>query len=140
MLVDLGRNSMVVSVSPGDSGSFYDDKTGDGGSLGLPPTLENCIDSLDKRAPSNEWNVKDYVPIGIFILPPIIVRQVAEFAGQPVSGEVQLNLGQAIAPFRDQPIFSADDKTFWKFDRVTDSWNPVHYDDIIPPIFTPPKG
>jgi hypothetical protein len=139
MLVDLGPNSTVVSVSPGDSGSIYDEKTGDGGSLGLPPTPENCAKSLDKRAPSNEWNVKDYVPIGIFILPPIVVRQVVDVAGDAVPCEVELGRDQVIALFPDQPIFTTDDKTFLKFDRATNRWKPVRYHDIIPPVFTP-KG
>jgi hypothetical protein len=37
--------------------------------------------------PSNEWHVHDYLPIGIFILLPIIVRQTQKIEGldEPVS-------------------------------------------------------
>ncbi len=38
------------------------------------PTEENCRNSIDNRLTSNEWHVKDYVPVGLFILPPIVVR------------------------------------------------------------------
>jgi hypothetical protein len=129
----------VISVSPGDSGSSYDEKTGESGSLGLPATPENCADSVDNRKPSNEWIVRDYAPAGIYILPPIIVRQLGELNGEAVSGEGELNLAQAITPFPDQSIYSANEDSFLRFDRATGKWKPVRYDDIIPPNPVEPK-
>jgi hypothetical protein len=54
LLIDLGADSRVLSVSPGDSGSYYNEQTGTGNSLGLETTAQNCADSIDKRQPSNE--------------------------------------------------------------------------------------
>ena len=126
IIVDIGPATVIHSVSPSDSGSS------DMGSLGLPPTEENCAASIDQRTTSNEWHVQDYVPVGIFILPPIVVRQVAIFMGEPTPGEVGPNLQTAIAPFPNQRIFGADDQTFWEFDRPSGQWRAVSYDDVIP--------
>ena len=92
----------------------------------MEPTPKNFADSIDGRAPSNEWVVRDYIPLGIYILPPIIVRQVL--------GEVEISLEHAVAPFPDQPIYSANQNTFLKFDRASGKWIGVSYNDIIPPI------
>src|SRR5690606_4684451 len=42
ILVDIGPGTLIHSVSPSDSGSSLL------GSLGLPPSEQNCIDSIDK--------------------------------------------------------------------------------------------
>jgi hypothetical protein len=128
MLVDIERNSTILSVAPGDSGSSSL------GSLGLPPIEENCAASIDRRETSNEWHVQDYLPLGIFILPPIFVRQVQRFEGidDPVSGEVQLQLEHAIGLFPDKRIFSANQRTFLELDRPSVQWKAVAYEDIIP--------
>ena len=102
IIVDIGPGTVIHSVSPSDSGSS------EIGSLGLTPTEENCAASIDQHMTSNEWHVQDYVPVGIFILPPIVARQVAIFMGEPTAGEVELNLQTAVAPFADQRIFSAN--------------------------------
>jgi hypothetical protein len=97
-------------------------------------TAENCAASIDKRDPSNEWHVQDYVPVGIFILPPITVRQIQRVEGfdEPISGEIELRLDQAVAPFPDERIFTVNKETFLELDRSTGRWNAVAYDDIIP--------
>jgi hypothetical protein len=79
--------------------------------------------------------VQDYVPVGIFILPPIIVRQVQKIEGldEPVSAEVELHLGEAITPFADERIFSANKRGFLEFDRPSGEWKAIAYDGIIPP-------
>jgi hypothetical protein len=127
IIVDIGPATVIRSVSPSDSGSS------EIGSLGLPPTEENCAASIDQRTTSNEWHVQDYVPVGIFILPPILVRQVAIVMDEPIPGEVELELQAAVAPFPDQRIFGADAQTFWEFDRASGRWRAVSYDDVIPP-------
>ena len=126
IIVDVGSATVIHSVSPSDSGSS------EIGSLGLPPTEENCAASIDQRTTSNEWHVQDYVPVGIFILPPIVIRQVAIVMGEPIAGEVELNLQTAVAPFADQRIFSANARTFLEFDRPSGQWRAVLYDEIIP--------
>jgi hypothetical protein len=133
MLIDLGPNSTLISVLPEDSGSC------ELGSLGLPPTPQNCADSIDKRNQSNEWVVKDYVPLGIFVLPPIRVRQMVDFEGQRVPDERELQLTDVVAAFLGHPIFSASPRTFLKFDPADRNWKGVSYDDIMPRLFTPPQ-
>lgn len=127
LLVDIGDGTQIRSVSPSDSGS------GLAGSFGVAPTHQNCADSIDNRTTSNEWHVGDYIPIGIFILPPIWVRQVIDLHGYATSTEVQLELGQAIAPFPEQRLFSANERTFLEFDRSVNGFKAVPYDEIIPP-------
>jgi hypothetical protein len=88
----------------------------DYGSLGLPSTEDNCAASIDRREPSNEWHVHDYLPIGIFILLPIIVRQTQKIEGldEPVSGEVALEVEQAIAPFPASEFLAPTKRRFWR--------------------------
>lgn len=125
IVVDTVPATVICSVSPSDSGSS------EIGSLGLTPTEENCAASIDRRETSNEWHVQDYVPVGIFILPPIFVRQTVEMRGEPVSGDVRLTLPQAIEPFAGQRIFSANGRTFLELDRSSGEWKAVAYEDII---------
>ena len=131
LLVDIRAESRVISVSPGDSGSYYDEQTGAGGSLGLQPTSQNCADSIDGRRPSNEWIVENYIPIGIYILPPIIVRQLGKICGETVTDEIEISLDQAIAPFPERPIYSANKNGFLKYNRKSKAWKAVEYNDII---------
>lgn len=127
MLVDIGPSTIIRSVSPGDSGSNPD------GSLGLPPTAENCASSIDDRENSNEWHIQDFVPIGVFVLPPLLKRQVQVFMGEPVSGDTPITFGDAIAPFPGHRIFSAKKDRFVEFDRASGTWRDIAYDDIIVP-------
>lgn len=101
----------------------------------MDPTPETCADSIDQRETSNEWRIADYVPVGIFILPPIFVRQAQTLEGlhEPILAEVGLSLEQAIAPFPDQRILSANARTFLEFERAAQDWKPIAYDDIIRP-------
>jgi hypothetical protein len=127
MLVDIGPRTKIRSVSPGDSGSNPD------GSLGLPPTAENCASSIDDRETSNEWHIQDFIPIGVFVLPPLLTRQVKVLMGEPISGDTLITFGDAIAPFPDHRIFSAREHRFVEFDRASAKWRDVAYDDIIVP-------
>jgi hypothetical protein len=113
VVVDIGPNTVITSVSAGDSGSNSE------GSLGVVPSEQNCADSIDKRLTSNEWRVQDYQSIGIFILPPIVVRQVSSVNGDLVAGEVEIDLAQAIAPFSDKRIFTANQQKFLELDHVS---------------------
>ena len=125
MLVDIGPGTVINSVSPGDSGSNVE------GSLGRDPTEENCNISIDDRLTSNEWHVQDYVPVGIFILPPIIVRQIHEIGGVPTAIEVKIEPEEAISLFPGERVFSANERTFLEWDRVAAHWGAVGYDDIF---------
>jgi hypothetical protein len=126
MVVDIGSETIIERVHPSDAGS------GPAGSVGSPSTEEGCAESIDKRTTSNEWCVRNYVPIGIFILPPIYVPTVVQIAGEPTRVEKFTALEAAIEPFPGQRIFSADKSSFWEFDRLVGAWKRITYDEVIP--------
>ena len=125
MIADITQKTVIDSVYPHDSGS------NPLGSLGLPPTEQNCIASIDERLTSNEWRVRDYLPIGIFILPPIYVRKTFNLKGLPTPVETEIDFGEAIFPFPDQRIFSANDRIFLEYDRNKRNWRAVPYEEIL---------
>ena len=127
ILVDIGPTTQIKSVSASDSGSNPD------GSFGLPPTAENCASSIDDRETSNEWHIQDFVPIGIFVLPPLLTRQVGVFMGEPVSGDTPITFDDAIAPFPGLRIFGARADRFVEFDRASGKWRDIAYDEMIVP-------
>jgi hypothetical protein len=127
ILVDLGPVTVIKSVCHTDSGSSLL------GSLGLPATAQSCADSIDKRTYSNEWHVQDYVPVGVFFLPPIFVRGLITVGGQDLSGEKAITLADAMLPFPQQRLFSANATTFLELDRQAGAWKALTYDDIIAP-------
>jgi hypothetical protein len=125
LLVDIGKDTTIEDVFPGDSGSS------EYGSTGCEPTEQNCAMSIDARTSSNEWGIKNYVPIGIFVLPPIYVPTVVQIAGEPTRVESSMELGAAIAPFPSQRVFGTDVSSFLEFDRLTGNWRRIAYDEII---------
>lgn len=125
MLVDIGPATMIHSVSPGDSGSSPF------GSLGLPPSEVSCAASIDQRETSNEWHVQDYVPVGIFILPPIVVLKPIQLMGQIDAAEGEISLGEAITPFPAMRIFTANADNYLEYDRVSQGWKAIAYDEIF---------
>lgn len=126
LLAGLTAETVIHSVSPADSGSSMD------GSLGLPPTAENCAASIDQRITSNEWHISDYAPAGIFVLKPIVVRQRQFFpeVGDFITGEAPLSLPDAIKAFPDHRIFSANERTYLELDRSSGTWMAIQYDDM----------
>lgn len=123
IVIDIGPSTIIHSVSSDDSGS------NPLGSLGKPPTAGNCASSINLRQTSNEWVIQDYEPVGIFLLPPLLVRQPVEIDGidEPVPGEVPIDLKQAIAAFPGQRIFTADARTFLEWHRHRNQWTAISY-------------
>jgi hypothetical protein len=132
VVVDLQASSVVESVSPsGDEGAFGEDNRANG--FGVPPTPESCADSIDKRVTSNEWRVRDYVPIGIYFIPPIVVRRVFRVDGKWAYEDDLLNRKQAMSLFPDQRFFTHNDRDFFEFDRDGAAARIIEYDEIMPP-------
>ncbi|RWP07653.1 MAG: hypothetical protein EOR00_33445 [Mesorhizobium sp.] len=127
MLVDIGPGTIIKSVSHQDSGS------NEQGSLGFEPTEENCASSIDQRVTSNEWHVQDYLPVGLFILPPIFVRRMVDIGGALTPVEVRLQVPETVEPFPGVRVFSANAEKFLELDRPSGEWRAVSYDEIIPP-------
>jgi hypothetical protein len=126
MLVDIGTGTIIQSVSHQDSGS------NEQGSLGFEPTEENCANSIDQRVTSNEWHVQDYLPVGLFILPPIFVRRMIDIGGALTPVPVCLQIPETVEPFPGFRVFSANAKKFLELDRPSGEWRAVSYDEIIP--------
>jgi hypothetical protein len=147
MVVDLGTNTVIESVHHADSGSSSS------GSLGLPPTLENAAASIDRRRTSNEWELRNYIPVGILILEPVFVRkafildghkpvevefnQEAYRAGTQILQEGKISLEEAVGHFGTERIFKMSENGFLEFDRRSSDWRPVSYGAIIPPCTVP---
>jgi hypothetical protein len=130
--VDLRSRSVVESVSPsGDQGAFGEDNSANG--FGVPPTPESCADSIDRRVTSNEWRVRDYVPIGIYFIPPIVIRRVFQVNGEWDYEDELLNRKQAMSHFPDQRFFTHNHRDFFEFDQDGVATRVVKYDEIMPP-------
>jgi hypothetical protein len=123
----------VLAVGPGDIGSSFDAATRKWNSGGNPPTLEACEESIQLRAPSNEWFVRGYVPIGIFVLPPLFARKAIDLDGSKYYGDAEIDLSEVVNAFHDMPVFSATDLVFKEYNRSGHGWLNVNYDKIIPP-------
>lgn len=130
MLVDIAATTRVLKVHPSDMGSYIDN-SGRADGMGSPPTAESCARSIDDRNRSNEWLVQDYEPLGIFILPPLLVRgripnfDPATYAEMPIDFD---KLADHVFP--DLPIFTANGKTYGEFDRASRTWKEVGINDI----------
>ena len=74
---------------------------------------------------------RGYAPIGIFILPPVRVRQAHDVGGVPTVAEEPMTLEQVIKCFPEQRIFSANAHTFLEWGRVSGGWRAIPYDDIF---------
>jgi hypothetical protein len=121
-----GRHTTIKSVRSGESGSS------EAGSLGKPPTAEHYAESIDLRITSNKGVVQDYIPVGIFVLPTILVRAVEDVCGSPTLGEIQIDLNAGIRPFPEQRIFDGNATTFLELDRSDGRWKSVSCGEIIP--------
>jgi hypothetical protein len=132
VVVDLQASSVVESVSPsGDAGAFGEDNRANG--VGVPLTPESCADSIDKRVTSNEWRVRDFVPIGIYFIPPIVVRRVFRVDGEWDYEDGLLNRKQAMSLFPDQRFFTHNNEAFFEYDRDGAAARIIEYDEIMPP-------
>lgn len=87
--------------------------------------------SIDERVTSNEWHVQGYLPVGIFILEPILVRRLVDIGGEPTAIERPIELAEAIACFPGMRIFSANEQTFLEWDRANGAWKVIAYDDMF---------
>jgi hypothetical protein len=125
IVVDVKDADCVTKVAANDQGSFDDEESGRDGD-GHPPSLESCSHSIDARQTCNEWLVKNYIAIGVLVLPPYVVPS-ADF------GEQVVKLGMILESFPELRIFSIDEasKTFTEYDRQAASWSTVSYDGIV---------
>jgi hypothetical protein len=133
LLVDLHPSSVVESVSPSLDGRSFGENNTATGLIETVPTAQSCADSIDRRVTSNEWLVRDYVPIGIYFIPPIVVHRAVRIDGEWQYEDELLNRKQAMSYFPDQRFFSHNDRDFFEFDRDGLSARTRVYDEIILP-------
>lgn len=129
IVVDISDDDSVVAVSSGDAGF------NEHGSLGKPPTQQNCIDSIAKRKLVNEWNVKNYRVVGLFVFEPSFAPAVGLITGfgDPFTerGERLVRIEEVIRTFPCQRIFSSDGRTFVEYHGLGEQTTPVTYTDIM---------
>ncbi|WP_226877198.1 hypothetical protein, partial [Microbulbifer hainanensis] len=136
LIVDIDDQGCVLRVGPTDDGSHEDPTTGEFASGGLEPTPASCARSLDGRQTMNEWRVKNYRTIGLFVFEPIKVRKKISmsdgFGGCiPSEYEDDIDLADVVTDFPDLRIFSVRNGSFQQYDRSAESWSPVTYDEIL---------
>jgi len=120
IVVDI-RDDCVVTVGQSDDGTSFDNKTGEWISGGKPPAPDTCAESIDARADTNEWFVRDYTCIGIFYFYPGYARARIPVSdgmrgNEEVVADVHVTLGGVLARFPNDRIFTAHKGAFCEFD------------------------
>lgn len=131
MIIDILDDTSVQTVGSSDDGTYYDNKTGTWISGGSTPDSNTCAQSVDARQSSNEWFVKDFKPVGIFVFQPIFVRKTAETELGRIDAEGSISLDEVVAGFPEMRIFSIGGGQFIEYDRERRAWNRVDYAQII---------
>jgi hypothetical protein len=131
IILDVNDEDSVCGVDPVDCGTSRDPTKPDMPIEhdGDPPTADSCARSIDHRKGNNEWVVKNFRTVGVFVFEPIIVHTLP-----PGSPEKQIDFENAISNFPDLRIFSAKNGQFAEWDRCERQWSTVEYTSIIEPI------
>lgn len=127
MLVDISGHTDIKSVGSGDIGSSIL------GSLGKPPSDENCLRSIEDKEGSNEWHVANYVPVGIFVLRPVKVRKKFVIDGAELFCDVPIQFDEVLTSFPNCRIFTVDEVGFCEYFREAKVWRQIKYDGIFDP-------
>ena len=85
----------------------------------------------------NEWFIRDFVTVGIFVFPEpyILVRALGLIdptTSKPLIGEDYICMNDILSTFPMDRIFSVGDSGFLEWNRQAGSWQSVDYDHIIP--------
>jgi hypothetical protein len=76
IVVDIGDDGCVETVNHRDSGTNQVDASGAVQSDGELPSQAACERSLDLRSGTNEWVVRNYQTVGIFVFrPPYVMAE-----------------------------------------------------------------
>jgi hypothetical protein len=136
IMVDIDDIDCIETVSFLDGGSYTDVITGAFNSGGEEPTQTNCERSIDQRVTYNEWCVKNYRTIGIFVFSPIAVRDKITLCVDGNSfvdvGEKCITIEDVLKHFPSHRIFSANSENFLEYSRALKEWSPIQYERILP--------
>jgi hypothetical protein len=128
IVVDIATNDSVVAVAPGDVGLHLDIAAESIILSGSAPGSVECARSIDERRSSNDWWVRSYRMLGIFIFEPALAFRLLS----DVVIEVQVPMEKVLSDFPDERIFSARSGVFVEYDRTFDAWVPSTYSKIVP--------
>lgn len=129
--VDITDNKCVSRVSPSDAGSYFDPVENQLMSGGCRPTKETCARSIDKRTAYNEWIVRNYTVIGIFLFVPPTVPKHCVILNHSHRILVPISVDDVACSFPDPRIFSACRDGFVEYDRKERNWREVSYGNIL---------
>jgi hypothetical protein len=134
IIVDVDDADSVVTVGAGDDGTYFDEATGCLISGGNFPSQAACDASIDLRVSANEWFVKNFRVLGVFVFFPILVRvkQVSDSLPEPVITEKEISLEQVLLDFSEQRVITVGCGQLWEYDRSAKSWRTTYYDSIVP--------
>jgi hypothetical protein len=136
IVVDV-QDGSVMTVGASDDGTFFNDETHEWISGGSHPSAETCAASIDDRADTNEWFVRNYTCIGIFYFEPAYARAKASVpmmgGFEEVVADRAVTLSEVLQLFPNDRIFTARESAFWEFNRQQLKWHRVAYDDIVKP-------
>ena len=129
--VDITDNKCVSRVSPSDAGSYFDPAENQLISGGCRPNEETCACSIDKRTTYNEWIVRNYTVIGIFLFLPSTVPKHCEILNHSYRILVPISVDDVACSFSNRRIFSAHEDGFIEYDRKARNWSEVSYRNIL---------
>ena len=146
IVVDIAETGSVQAVGALDAGSteysdqFMKDK-------GITPSVADCARSLDERGKSpdhphyNEWRVRNFQAVGIFIFEPVQARVTKTRLDLPdhLGGSTDewnidnVALDEILSAFPTLRIFRSNSNGFEEWNRPARDWRSVKYDQIVPP-------
>lgn len=135
LVIALNGANSLVAVSEKDVGSYVEN----GVRLGAKEVdietadLENSLSARGERY--NEWIVRDFEVIGMFVAVPASTWQEAavktppDFPPLPPQGQpVSISLHQIAADFKELPIYTFSRGEISKWDAT--GWSPVTHDNV----------
>ena len=128
LVVDIAGNDCVTAVAAGDYGVQFDLTTQSVVMSGGEPSLVECARSIDERRSANDWRVKNYVVLGLFVFEPALAfRRLGD-----VVIEMPVGLDDILSEFPEVRIFSTRKERFAEYDRAAGAWMPSTYGKIVP--------
>lgn len=128
IVVDVLDEGCVLTVGPGDDGTKAF-KNGTYQSGGQKPCAPECAASIDDRKTANEWFIKNYRKVGVFVFEPTMVF----IRNKGVQGEHYISTEKISDIFSDDRIFTVRGGKFLEYIRYLKEWTQIAYSDIVTP-------
>lgn len=131
MLVEIGESASDDTVGRRDDGTSHDNQSGGKVSGGESVSEESCEASIVNRVSYNEWSIRNYKPIGIFVLEPYWVWMEVVCEGEEVFGDVKICLSRILSDFPEERIFTLEEGKFKEYNRAKEEWVDISHSDIF---------